>query len=143
MNTFVPILRRSFFMVQRILQTALSLLLICGILSSIARPAQLQGDSEELQYQSSLALAHAATAILSDDDSDDQNPIPISLAFGIESDVEEESDSKKRNLSQQGLFKSGEQVVHHINAPPCPNHSKFVARAHGLPLFLLFEVFRL
>lgn len=130
-------------MAQRIFQTALSLLLISGILCSIVQPGQWQSDSEELQFQVAQSLAHGYTTTLSADDSNHPDSMPFPLAFGIESELEEESDSKKRILSLHGLFNNGEQLVHLINGPPCPSHSHFVTQAQRLPLFLLFEVFRL
>lgn len=130
-------------MAQRIFQTALSLLLISGILFSVAQPAQWHSDSGELQFQEALSFAHVSTSTISADESDHPDSLPFSLAFGMESELEEESDSKKRILSLHGLFNNGEQLVHLINGPPCPTFSNFVTQAHGLSLFLLFGVFRL
>jgi len=130
-------------MAQRIFQTAFSLLLFGGILCSVAHPAKWQSGSEELQFQAALSFAHASSATLNADDSDHPDSLPFSLYFGIESELEEESDSKKRILSHHGLFNNGEQLTYLINGPPCSTHSHFITQAHGLPLFLLFEVFRL
>ncbi len=130
-------------MALRIFQSALSFLLIGAFLWSFAQPVQWNSQNHKESIAAAMEMGQHITATISADHSDSPFSIPTSLVLGLEWELEEESDSKKRNLSQKGLFNSGEQLVHLINGPPCSSRTHFVTRAHYLPLYLLFEVFRL
>lgn len=130
-------------MAQRVFQTALSLLLIGAILCSFSQQAQKRKEFTGERVLSASSLNPDLASALATDESENPFSFPSHWAPGLEWDLEEETESKKRTAPEHGFLVNGEQLVHLINGPPARPSIHFASQVQHLPLFLLFEVFRL
>lgn len=131
-------------MVNRSSKLILSLIFISSILCSFGfgEPYTINAQSNHQQVKTSIdSQQESFSCVIAGDYSD-----PLNLhftSFPGEEWEPEEKNAKKKQETLPGHFSNGEQLTHHVNAPPFRSVPLSTCYLYHPPLYLLFEVFLL